>query len=84
MQTMTFSQIRQHLATAIDTVVHNHSPIVITRQNKEPVVMISLDDYKSIEETAYLMQSMTNASRLNSAIAQLEAAQGKTRELIEE
>lgn len=84
MQTMTFSQIRQNLATAIDTVVNNHSPIIVTRQNKEPVVMISLDDYKSIEETAYLMQSMTNASRLNSAISQLEAGQGKTRELIEE
>ncbi|MDQ1339543.1 MAG: antitoxin YefM, partial [Campylobacterota bacterium] len=54
------------------------------RQNKEPVVLISLDDYKSIEETAYLMQSMTNASRLNSAIAQLEAGQGTKRELIEE
>ena len=84
MQTISFSQIRQHLATTIDTVVNNHSPIIITRQNKEPVVMISLYDYKSIEETAYLMQSMTNASRLNSAIAQLEAGQGKTRELIEE
>lgn len=84
MQTMTFSQIRQNLATAIDMVVNDHSPIIITRQNKEPVVMLSLDDYKSIEETAYLMQSMTNASRLNSAIAQLEAGQGKARELIEE
>ncbi|MFA6136961.1 MAG: type II toxin-antitoxin system prevent-host-death family antitoxin [Sulfurimonas sp.] len=84
MQTISFSQMRQNLATAIDTVVNNHSPIIITRQNKEPVVMISLDDYKSIEETAYLMQSMANASRLNSAIAQLEAGQGTKRELIEE
>lgn len=77
MKTMTFSQIRQHLATAIDTVVNNHSPIIITRRNKESVVLISLDDYKSIEETAYLMQSMTNSSRLNSAIAQLEAGLGQ-------
>ena len=84
MQTISFSHMRQNLATAIDTVVNNHSPIIITRQNKEPVVMISLDDYKSIEETAYLMQSMTNASRLNSAIAQLEAGQGTKKELIEE
>lgn len=84
MQTITFSQMRQHLATAIDNVVNNHSPIIVTRQNKEPVVMISLDDYRSIEETAYLMQSATNASRLNSAIAQLEAGQGKARELVEE
>lgn len=84
MQTMTFSQTRQHLAGAMDSVVENHSPIVITRQNKESVVMISLDDYRSLEETAYLMQSLTNASRLNSAIAQLEAGQGTQKELIEE
>ncbi len=83
MQTMTFSQIRQQLATAINTVVDNHSPIIVTRQNKESVVMISLNDYRSMEETAYLMQSMTNASRLNSAISQLNAGLGKTRELIE-
>lgn len=83
MQTMTFSQIRQQLATAINTVVDNHSPIIVTRQNKESVVMISLNDYRSMEETAYLMQSMTNASRLNSAISQLNAGHGKTRELIE-
>jgi antitoxin YefM len=84
MQTMTFSHMRQNLATAIDNVVDNHSPIIITRQNKDSVVMLSLEDYKSIEETAYLMQSMTNASRLNSAISQLEAGLGKTKELIEE
>ena len=84
MQTISFSQIRQNLATTIDAVVHNHSPLIITRQNKESVVMISLDDYRSIEETAYLMQSVTNASRLNSAISQLEAGYGEIRELIEE
>ncbi len=83
MQTMTFSQIRQQLATAINTVVDNHSPIIVTRQNKESVVMISLNDYRSMEETAYLMQSMTNASRLNSAISRLNAGLGKTRELLE-
>jgi len=83
MQTMTFSNMRQHLATAIDTVVDNHSPMIITRQNKDSVVIISLDDYRSIEETAYLMQSSTNASRLNNAISQLEANQGEVRELIE-
>jgi len=84
METMTFSQTRQKLATAMDVVVDNHTPIIITRQNKEPVVMISLNDYKSIEETAYLMQSSVNASRLNSAITKLEAGRGKTRELLEE
>lgn len=84
METITFSQTRQQLAHTMDSVVNNHTPVVITRQNKESVVMISLEDYKSIEETAYLMQSSRNASRLNSAISKLESEQGTQRELIEE
>lgn len=83
MQTITFSYTRQNLASTMDAVVNNHSPITITRQNKEPIVMISLGDYKSMEETAYLMQSINNASRLNEAINQLEAGLGTARELVE-
>lgn len=83
MQTISFSETRQHLAATMDSVVVNHTPVIITRQNKEPVIMISLEDYKSIEETAYLMQSITNATRLNSAISKLEAGLGTQRKLIE-
>ncbi|CAA6820825.1 MAG: Unknown protein [uncultured Sulfurovum sp.] len=42
-----------------------------TQQNKESVVIISMKDYRAMEETAYLMQSETNAKRLNRAIEQL-------------
>ncbi len=59
-------------------------PVVVTRQNKESVVIISMKDYRAMEETAYLMQSKANAKRLNRSIAQLEAGLGKKRELIEE
>ncbi len=83
MQTSTFSQTRQHLASTMDSVVANHSPITITRQNKEAVVMISLQDFKAMQETAYLMQSSNNASRLNDAIEQLESGLGQRRDLIE-
>ena len=83
MQTSTFSQTRQNLAMTMDNVVQNHTPITITRQNKEPVVMISLEDYNSMKETAYLMQSITNASRLNDSINQLESGLGTSKELIE-
>ncbi len=58
-------------------------PVVVTRQNKESVVIISMKDYRAMGETAYLMQSEANAKRLNRSIAQLEAGLGK-RELIEE
>lgn len=84
MQTQTFSYARQNLASTMDIIINNHTPITITRQSKEPIVMISLEDYNSMQETSYLMQSANNANRLNSAIAQLEAGLGNTKELIEE
>ncbi len=83
MQTSTFTTVRQNLAMTMDNVVQNHTPVTITRQNKEPVVMISLEDYNSMRETAYLMQSSNNASRLNEAIEQLESGLGTQKELIE-
>lgn len=84
MQTMNFSQTRQNLASTFDSVVDNCMPIVVTRQNKESVVIISMKDYRAMEETAYLMQSEANAKRLNRAIEQLESGLGKQRELIKE
>jgi len=84
MQTLNFSHTRQNLAATFDKVVDNAMPITITRQNKESVVIISMKDYRALEETAYLMQSGENAKRLNRAMEQLDKGLGKSRELIEE
>ena len=84
MQTLNFSYTRQNLASTLDAVVDNAMPVIVTRQNKESVVIISMKDYRAMEETAYLMQSEANAKRLNRAITQLEDGLGKTKELIEE
>ena len=84
MQTLNFSHTRQNLASTLDDVVDNAMPVIVTRQNKESVVIISMKDYRAMEETAYLMQSNVNAKRLNRAIDQLEDGLGKTKELIEE
>jgi antitoxin YefM len=83
MQTINFSQTRQNLASTFDSVVDNSMPVIVTRQNKESVVIISIKDYRAIEETAYLMQSQTNVNRLNRAINQLDSGLGKQQKLIE-
>ncbi|KIM06824.1 MAG: hypothetical protein KU38_12085 [Sulfurovum sp. FS08-3] len=82
MKTINFSQTRQHLAATFDKVVEDSTPIIVTRQNKEAVVIVSLKDFRAMEETAYLMQNEANAKRLNRAIAQLEDGEGKERELV--
>ena len=64
METMSYSAFRTHLAGTLDKVNDDHKPVLITRQNGKPAVVISLEDFHSYEETAYLMASPKNAARL--------------------
>ena len=84
MTAMTYSSVREQFTKTIDTAVNNHTPILITRRNGGNAVLISEEDFRSYEETAYLMQSSANAIRLNSAIDALRSGQGIEKELIGE
>ena len=65
----------------MDKVCTDHAPVVITRNRDQSVVMLSLDDYESLEETAYLLRSPANAKRLIEAIHALESGQGVARQI---
>lgn len=73
MDAITYTAARQNLAQTMDAVCENHTPIVITRQKAEPVVMMSLADFNSIQETAYLLGNPANAERLRASVADAEA-----------
>jgi antitoxin YefM len=66
----------------MEKVCDNHAPVIITRQHQRSVVMISLEDYQALEETAYLLRSPKNARRLLESIAELESGGGRERELL--
>lgn len=83
METMSYTLFRNQLAKTLDKVNEDHAPILVTRQNGKPAVLISLEDFQSYEETAYLMASPANAERLNESIAQIEAGKGTVHELID-
>ena len=83
MDAITYSAARANLASTMDRVCDDHEPLIITRNSQQAVVMLSLEDYKALEETAYLLRSPTNARRLLSAMSQLEAGKGKARKLAE-
>jgi len=68
MMQISYSQLRQHLKQAIKTVAANHEPTVITSHDKPTAVLLSYDDYRALEETAYLLRSPTNAKRLLEAV----------------
>jgi len=84
MDSISYSEFRSHLAGTLDKVNDDHLPMLITRRNGKPAVVISLEDFKSYEETAYLMASPKNAERLNRAIAEVEAGKTIRKDLIEE
>ena len=83
MDTITYSEARSKLADTMEKVCDDHAPMIITRKNSRSVVMISLDDYQALEETAYLLRSPKNAKRLLESIAELESGCGTERELLE-
>lgn len=76
MDAVNYSTARKNLVKTMEKVCDDHSPMIITRQNARAVVIMSLDDYNAIEETAYLLRSPENAERLHQSIKQAE--QGKT------
>lgn len=82
-KTMSYSESRRRYAEVLDSVVDDREEVVITRSGHEPVVMVSLDDFESLKETAYLMRSPANARRLLDSIERLEAGEGRERPLAE-
>ena len=83
MQSLSYTTARSNLAKTMEQVCEDHAPVAITRKGEGAVVMISMEDYQSLEETAYLLRSPKNAKRLMASIASLEQGKGVERELLE-
>ena len=83
MKIMTYTESRARYAEVLDQVVNDREEIVITRQGHKSVVIISLDEYESLMETVYLMQSPANARHLRESIARHRAGEGVVHDLIE-
>ncbi len=83
MENISYSAFRRHLAKMLDKVNEDHAPLLVTRQNGAPAVLISLEDFTAYEETAYLMASPKNAERLDRAIAEVEAGKTEPHDLID-
>lgn len=73
MQTCSYTALRANLAETMNRVVNNHEAILIQRGKTEPVVMISLSDFESYEETAYLLKSPKNRERLLAGMNEVDA-----------
>ncbi|MFF3730278.1 type II toxin-antitoxin system Phd/YefM family antitoxin [Streptomyces sp. NPDC002476] len=83
MRTMTYTESRAKYAETLDAVVDDREEVIVTRAGHEPVVIVALDEYESLKETAHLLRSPENARRLLAAIDRLETSGGTVRELAE-
>ncbi|MDM8536743.1 YoeB-YefM toxin-antitoxin system antitoxin YefM [Desulfobacterales bacterium HSG17] len=83
MRAITYTTARNNLANTMKQVCEDHNPIIVTRKNNEAVILMSLEDFESLTETAYLMQSPKNAKRLINSIEELKIGKGEERELME-
>ena len=76
MKTMSYTESRARYAEVLDGVINDREEVIITRAGHDPVVIVSLADYESLRETAYLMRSPDNARRLLDAMDRLEGGRG--------
>jgi antitoxin YefM len=83
MKTLSYTESRARYAEVLDSVVNDREEVVITRAGHEPVVIVSLDDFESLRETAYLMRSPANARRLLDAMERLEGGAGETHDILD-
>ena len=83
MKAISYTAARENLASTIDEVCEDRSPVIITRKREQAVVMMSLEDYESLEETSYLLRVPANAQRLQESIEGLEKGEGRAHELVE-
>lgn len=79
MKSITYTAAREGLAAAMDQVCNDRAPLLITRKRDQSVVMLSLEEYHALEETAHLLQSPANARRLLDAVRDLDAGRGTRR-----
>ena len=83
MNAITYTAARANLAHTMDRVCSDHEPMIITRNRQQSVVMLSLEDYQALKETAYLLRVPENAKRLIKVVVSLENGQGKEQILVD-
>ena len=72
LDTISYTQLRNRLAKTLDKVTQDRAPVLITRQKGKPAVLMSMDEYSALQETAHLLRSPRNAARLHDAREQVE------------
>jgi antitoxin YefM len=84
MSHVSYTELRANLASYMDEVCDNRTPLFVTRQNARSVVILSEDEYEGILETLHLLRSPANAERLLRSIATANSGGVSPHELVED
>lgn len=76
MNTISYTKAQDQLSSVWDKVVSTREPVVISRRGTESMVLVPIDEWRGLQETAHLLRSPANARRLLSALRRLGAGQG--------
>jgi len=79
---ITASEARQRLFPLIEEVNDDQVAVEIVSK-KGTAFLVSADEYRSLKETVYLLQSPRNAERLRESIAQFRTGDTEPHELAE-
>ena len=77
MSTITYSTARDHLAEVWDKTVSSREPVIVSRRGAESIVMLPLEEWEGLQETAHLLRSPANAGRLLAALNRLDCGEGE-------
>jgi antitoxin YefM len=77
MSSVTYTEARENLATIWDKTVASREPVVISRRGTESVVILPLEEWEGLNETAHLLRSPANARRLLAALLRAEKGEGR-------
>lgn len=84
MRHVTFTDLRNNLASHLDKVEDDRDELIVVRQNHNPVVIVALSEWEGMKETLHLLSTPANAEHLRESIAELDAGRGVERNLIDE
>jgi antitoxin YefM len=78
---VTYSHARQNFKEVMDRATDDHMPVVISRRDGKPAVLVSLEDWNGMQETAYLLGNEANRSALLESLSQADRLLKKPNEI---